>query len=260
MSIAARRVVLAASAVLCVGATAAGPPVVVFPAGPSVPENLLRIELRFALPLRAPLNVDHVKLLADDGQQIEDAFLDLPLSSADGKRVTLLLHPGRVKSGVGANLLLGRALKAGSPVALVVDDPAIGPPIRKSWQVVAPDTLPPVPASWTLSLPAAGGRLPLTVHLEAPIGSSSESLIAVRGADGKRLDGAVALSDSETSWQFVPTRPWRAGRYALVTHADLEDEAGNRACAVFEMPGASRANCETGTVTFFSLGVVRVSR
>jgi len=242
-----------AGASYCAGSIAAGPEVLVYPAGPSVPENLLRIELRLAQPLHGPLIVEHVKLEGTDGQPIDDVFLDLPLSSADGRRVTLLLHPGRVKSGLGANLRLGRALKTGSAVVLVVDDPAVGAPIRKSWQVVAPDTVAPHPQDWTLSAPAAGSYMPLIVHMDGAINSSSEALIAIRGRNGKRLSGTITLVDSETQWQFVPTRRWRPGRYALVTHPDLEDEAGNRACAVYEMPNASVAPCDHGTVTYFSV-------
>jgi len=84
-----------------------------------------------------------VRLLDAERQEIEGAFLDLPLWSADGSRVAFLLHPGRVKSGVGANVTHGRALHAGSNVTLVVDDPQLVSSIRKTWTVVAADTRSP---------------------------------------------------------------------------------------------------------------------
>ena len=77
-----------------------------YPSGASIPENLLRVELRFASPWHSTLDMRRVRLLSDDGQEIESAFLDLPLASADGSGVAVLLHPGRVKSGVGAVLLV----------------------------------------------------------------------------------------------------------------------------------------------------------
>src|SRR5437879_1650774 len=95
--------------------------VTVYPSGSSIPENLLRIELRFSAPLAGTLAMRLVRLLDAERQEIEGAFLDLPLWSADGSRVAFLLHPGRVKSGVGANVTHGRALHAGSNVTLVVD-------------------------------------------------------------------------------------------------------------------------------------------
>jgi hypothetical protein len=218
-----------------------------------VPENLLRIELRVAKPLHAPLLADRVRLLDADGQQIEGAFLDLALPSADGRRLTLLLHPGRVKSGVSAHLRLGRALHAGSQITLLVDDPAIGEPVHKTWQVVAFDATSPVPRAWTVEAPRAASRTPLIVHLDAAISSTSQDLIAVRGADGKRVEGATTLIDSERTWRFAPTRPWRAGHYALMTHPELEDPAGNRICASFEAVQASRVACDGGAAASFSI-------
>jgi hypothetical protein len=57
--------------------------------------------------------------------------------------------------------------------------------------------------------------------------------------------------DAETVWRFVPEVPWIAGRYALVTHPDLEDAAGNRACSPFEAIEASRARCDQETAQTF---------
>lgn len=246
-------VLWALCAAACGPAMGAGEAMLAYPSGPAVPENLLRIELRFSPPLQTPLTLDQVRLLGQDGQPIEGAFLDLPLPSADSGTVTLLLHPGRLKSGVGANLQLGRALHAGASVTLVVDAPSRGKPLRKTWQVVQADVAAPVPASWKLNAVSGGNSLPLVVQLDAAISSTAAALIAVRGPDGKRVEGSAALADAETSWRFVPRRPWKAGRYALMTHPDLEDPAGNRACSPFEAKHGSRAACERGTLTPFTV-------
>ena len=239
-------------AVFAAGAWATGAPSV-HPSGTSVPENLLRIELRFPMPLRTPLDMAHVKLLDGEGRVIPDAFLDLALPSADGRRLSLLLHPGRVKSSVGANLVLGRALRAGSPVTLVIDDPAIGPVVRKRWHVRGSEGRGPVPSSWTLNKPAVGTRQPLIVRLHSPISASSEGLIAVKRPEGGRVSGQVLLSDGETTWQFKPTEPWTPGAHVLVTHPDLETPAGNRTCARFEQVLASRMDCDAGVEISFDI-------
>ena len=93
----------------------------------------------------------------------------------------------------------------------------------------------------------------LVVHLDAAISSTSQDLIAVRGADGKRVEGVTTLIDSERTWRFAPTRPWRAGHYALMTHPELEDPAGNRICASFEAVQASRIACDGGAAASFSI-------
>ena len=239
---------------LAAGAKAA---VLVYPSGSAVPENLLRIELRFSEPLRAPLNINHVKFLNASGREIEDAFLDLPLPSTDSRRVTLLLHPGRVKSGVGANVLLGRALKEGDEVTLSIDDAALPRPVHKTWHVTAFDATSPAPQAWTFQVPAAGSRQALNVQLDAPISSSAESLIAIRGPNGARVRGRVSLGDAETMWRFTPDRSWQAGRHALMVNPDLEDPAGNRACAPFELVHASDIGCDASVERTFEVGTHR---
>ena len=221
----------------------------VYPSGPSVPENLLRIELRFDQPLQGPLAMTQVHLLAEDGSEIAGAFLDLPLPSADGRRLSLLLHPGRVKSGLGANLALGRALTAGSPVTLLVKDSSIGARVLKTWRVTPFDAAPPEPDRWTFQSPRTGSREALVLRLDRVLSSPAEAMIAVRGPDGARVEGTGRLEASETAWRFTPARPWRAGRHALVVHPELETPTGNRACGAFESVRASEAHCNAAALT-----------
>ena len=215
----------------------------VTPSGDSVPENLLRIELHLARPLRHPLATAHVRLLDDGGRQIAGAFLDLALPGDGGRTITLLLHPGRVKSGVGANLTLGRALRAGHDVGLIIDDPQLPAPIRKRWHVAPARDEGLLAHAWRLTLPSTGSRESLRVDLGSALTASSAGLIAVRAPGGERLAGVASLRAGETVWEFVPTRPWRAGHHALVLHPQLEDVAGNRACTPFETTGLSAMPC-----------------
>ena len=236
-----------------VSALCARPSVQVYPSGPTVPENLLRIELRFSEPLRTPLRIEQVHLADSNGVEIKDAFLDLPLPSPDGRRLTILFDPSRVKTGVGANLVLGRALHAGESVTLTIDHPALAKPIRKTWLVTAFDAESPQPALWTFDAPRMGSRTPLVLHLDKPISSTAEDLIAIRGSDGQRLSGNAHLENGETVWRFVPARPWRAGSYAVVTHPDLEDAAGNRPCSPFEVSVTKDVRFGSGAVLPFEL-------
>ena len=230
--------VLAAAAAS--SAVAAG---AVTPSGDTVPENLLRIELHLTRPLRHALAMDHVRLVDEGGDPIADAFLDLPLPGDDGRTITLLLHPGRVKSGVGANLAMGRALRAGHEVELVVDDPQLPSPMYKHWHVSQEREESLSPPDWQLTLPAVGSLMPLRVRLGSPLTWSATALIAVRNPDGERSAGVTSLRDGETIWEFRPAKPWRTGHYGLVVHPRLEDVAGNRPCTPFETVGLSALPC-----------------
>jgi len=217
----------------------------IHPAGPTVPENLLRIELRFERPQSLPFDIRHVKLLDARGREIDNALLDLTLPSADARRITVLLDPGRVKSDVGPNLMAGRALHAGETVRLRVDEPG-RPPVVKTWRVTAAAAQPLDPAAWRLTEPRAGSRDALVVDLRAPIAASGERLIAVLDATGERVAGTTTLDRGDARWRFTPARPWRIGVHRLVTHPDLEDPAGNRRCAAFEQVRESEIRCDAG--------------
>lgn len=229
---------------LGVAAALAAHPVGISPSAAVVPENLLRIELEFdGVDGVAPDAVD-ARLLDDDGAVIDGALLDLALPSADGRRLTLLMHPGRVKTDVGPNRALGRALKAGRRVTLVVSSPGSSIPSRRTWQVVDPDVTGPLPGSWRAATPIAGARAPLRVTLDAPVDAGGANLIAVRNAGGDRIPGAARFEQGETVWAFTPTHPWAMGVYDIVVHPNLEDPAGNRTCGAFEAIKASLVTCQ----------------
>ena len=219
-------------------------PMGISPSGASVPENLLRIKLEFNRVRDLAPQAIQASLLDEEGEVIDGAFLDLALPSADGRHLTLLMHPGRVKTDVGPNRALGRALKAGRRVTLVVSSPWSSIPSRRTWQVVEPDVVGPSASLWRAAAPIAGGRAPLRVALDAPVDARGGDLIAVRNAKGGRIAGAARLEQGETVWVFTPTQPWTPGAYDIVVHPSLEDPAGNRTCGAFEAIKASLVTCQ----------------
>lgn len=214
------------------------------PSGATVPENLLRVVVHLSAPLTTPLDMRHVALLDGDGAVIPDAFLDLPLASRDGAELTLLLHPGRIKTGVGPNVALGPALRAGQTVRLRIDDPQLGAPLEKRWQVRPALRQPIAPQAWTLHGVRRGSRAPLRVSLPQALDSSAAALLALQGPDGRRLAGTARMAAGEREWRFTPAQPWRPGRYMLRVHPKLEDPQGNRLCSAFEQAAQSAQQCD----------------
>jgi len=237
-----RRFVQAACAASLIGAAASTvhAATTVSPAGDSVPANLLRIELHFDAPRREPLDMRQVRLRRA-GKVIDEAFLGLSLPSRDGRAVTILLHPGRIKTGVGANLALGPVLNEGDRVTLEVDDLLL----RKTWQVTAALRRPIAVADWRIELPTAGSRADLRVTPDATLGAGAAALIGVADGAGHRVAGRAQMTADGVQWRFVPFAPWRAGRFMLRVHPALEDVAGNRPCAAFEQHDASAADCRS---------------
>jgi hypothetical protein len=246
------RLALLAAAAATTGPAPAGPAVT--PSGPAVPENLLRIGLHFAQPLSAPLDVRHVALINSDGQPIPDAFLDLAPADADGLGVSLLLHPGRIKTGVGPNLALGPALRAGQMVTLRIDDPQLPAPLEKRWQVGPALRKPLSPQHWRVYAVKPGSRQELRVAFNQALDGDAAALIAVQSQDGRRLTGTARLSAGESEWRFIPSAPWKAGGYVLRVHPRLEDTQGNRLCSAFEQLEQSARACNEEGRRPFTVG------
>jgi hypothetical protein len=244
---------MVAPLLLACAASAAAHAADITPSGRAVPANLLRIEVHFDRPLPA-VPLKNIVLRDAAGRPIPDALLDIGLPDRDERNLVVLMHPGRVKNGVGPNLAIGPALHEGDDVTLEVDDPRLARPLRRSWHVGAPRAARIMPAAWKVAAPAAGGKAPLVLALPAPINASAAALIAVADADGNRVAGRALLVSGETQWRFVPAAPWRAGSYQVRIHPALEDPAGNRLCAPFEAREQSAAHCNVEARIGFSVG------
>lgn len=222
------------------------------PSGSSVPANLLRIELRFDQRLAA-LDMRYVHLLDASGQPIDGALLDIALPDNAGRGFAVLMHPGRIKRGVGPNLAVGPALTEGGYVTLLVDDPRLARPLTRHWRIAAPLRQALAPASWRLQRPLIGSRQALRIGFGSAINASGVALIGIATSRGERVKGSAALVAGETEWRFTPTSPWKAGAYQVRVHSSLEDPAGNRICSAFEQRHQSSAHCDTEARIEFQL-------
>lgn len=206
----------------------------VCPSGEEVPANLLRISLAFRSVQSVPV-APNLALMSADGRDLGRVFYPQDLWSSDGRIDSVLLNPGRVKSGLVARERLGPLLTAGDRVTLSFR----GRPI-KVWRVTEDLVATPDPSEWILNVPRPGTREPLRVDLRRPVDCVAVDLIAVADAHGDRLPGRAQLLRQEREWYFQPANPWLPGRYALRIHRELEDSAGNRIGQTFEMGSRSK--------------------
>ena len=202
--------------------------VLVQPSGPEVPANLLRLSIRFAAQVEGPL-LPRLSLLRADGSQVREPFLEQELWSPSGKILTVLLHPGRVKTGLKAQDEKGPILSVGDDVALALD----GVPIKR-WRVGAADEIGPIASQWKVSAVRVESKQPLVVALDGPIDGRDGDYLAIADAHDNRVAGRARLTAGETTWTFTPSAPWRPGAYKLVVRGTLEDPAGNRLGSHFE--------------------------
>src|SRR5262249_18400476 len=103
-----------------------GPPTKVaqvYPTADVLPENLLRLYLHFTAPMRRGGAYDCGRIPPGAGKEVVTPFLTLgeELWDPSGRRLTLLLDPGRVKQGLKPREELGPVLEAGKKYTLVID-------------------------------------------------------------------------------------------------------------------------------------------
>ena len=218
------------AAIFTGGAGAMPDIVAVAPSGPTVPARLLRISVTFATPQVGGL-ASPAALLRADGTIIIDALVDQQLWSPDRRTVTLLLDPGRVKSGLVARSKAGPVLRPGELVALRISDQIV-----HRWTVDGGGCVVPDPASWNLATPRSGSREPVQLGFPGPIDALSRERIAVADMEGNRIGGSATLADGERRWRFVPALPWPRGTLQIIVHPRMENACGDEPGEPFEHP------------------------
>lgn len=228
----------------------------VYPSGDEVPANLLRIYLHFSGPMGLGNPHDHIRLLNHEGEVIESPFVEIPegLWDANRTRLTLFLHPGRVKRGVGLNLTMGEILTPGQWVQLQIDPrwkDAMGHPAQvtnnQKWMISAPIREKIDTDQWDLEIPESGTQLPLIIRLDRSLDQAlATRLIRVLRQD-QELEMRTELNDDEQTLSFSPVVNWKTGDYTIVVSPKLEDQAGNTIHHLFDTQTARSASTSEST-------------
>ncbi len=209
----------------------------IYPSQDSLPDNLLKIYLRFSRPMREGQSQKYITLLRNKTDKLSGVFLDLQpeLWNADRTLLTLWLDPGRIKRDLQPNKLLGTPLRIGNQYQLTVSadwtdeqGATLQKPVTKTFLSVQRDSLLPAPAQWTMQKPVAGSAQPLQVAFgEALDYSLLMETLHIFQPDGQPVSGKWLLSDEEKRGSFKPDEAWKMGRYSLQIENRLEDLAGN---------------------------------
>ena len=217
----------------------------IYPTSSEIPVNQLKFYIHFSGPMSFGEAYQHISLHDHAGAEVADAFLVLEqeLWDPDRMRLTLLLDPGRIKSGLRPNLEQGLALTEGESYSLVIDPhwrDATGIPLkeefRKDFRVGEGDRTPPNHKDWRLIAPDAATVEPVQlVFPESLDHALLERLLQVRNELDLEVLGTIETTDQERQWRFTPHRPWLAGTYSIRVNTILEDLAGNNLRKPFDL-------------------------
>ena len=141
-------------------------PIRISPQATVLPANILRFYVHFPRPAEAHFDRDHLWLLNEEEQVVHDPFLVLSqeLWSVDGRRLTVLMEPGRIKRGLGTDPSHEPALVVGRTYSLVVT--ALGQTARHTFRVSDPVLEAVDENHWRLVSPTAGSLDPAVVHFD----------------------------------------------------------------------------------------------
>lgn len=214
----------------------------VHPACAVWPANILRIHVVFDRAMDRDGALGRMRIETEAGAPVPGALVDMPdgLWTADQRVLTILLHPARVKRGLGEHSRRGRALETGRGYALVVGGcmaDAEGRPLGRDHRapfVVGPPVKRAVDASrWRVPKPPAGSADPLVIETDHPL----DALGVARGLRLRDASGPCAPARFDAAGCKVvatPLGPWPEGPLGLELAADLEDVCGNRPTDPFE--------------------------
>jgi hypothetical protein len=216
----------------------------VYPSAAELPENMLRFYIEFSAPMGRASALDHIRLIAENGDHVMDPFLSVEAEfwTPDRTRFTLFFDPGRVKRGIKPNRDLGRALVRGKHYALVIGErwpdgrsQPLKSTYRHEFSVIPALEKPLDQRDWKIQAPKPSTRDPLVVTFPWPLdyGLLQRALGVRRG--GAEVPGEIAIDDGEKRWTFTPRDPWATDSYTLIALTLLEDPAGNRLGRAFEV-------------------------
>jgi len=238
---------------------ASGPAVqAVYPTTEQVPENLLRMYVTFATPMKTVGTLEKIKLLDDQGNEVKNVFFNnvYELWNHEQTQLTILVDPARVKQGLQANEVYGRALQPNRTYTLVIEagiedvqHRPLQQPYTKVLHVVPADLQAPNLDLWQYALPKANSKQALVITFPHMLDYHSlKHRLAIADANNQQVQGTVAIGKAETEWAFWPMQPWAGGSYTLYVNTRLEDPAGNNLNGLFDHKAGTLKYPQEGTI------------
>jgi hypothetical protein len=218
----------------------------VFPSGEFVPENLLRFHIFFDTPGFSDQVLSAVRLIDNSGNEVPHAFLDLAQGLWDptGTRLTLLLHPGRIKSGLQSNLSMGSVLTTGQTYCLMLNmDMLLGAANRgiqaHTFKVSSPSTSAIDFTGWQLSKPSARTYEALQITFDRTMDRMGlDNAFSIQDDKGRYVRFRLSIGRNERTVLLTPLKSWGTGGHSLIVRTDMEDVGGNRLQAGFQSTAA----------------------
>ncbi|MDF1754527.1 MAG: hypothetical protein P1U89_17215 [Verrucomicrobiales bacterium] len=213
----------------------------IYPGTETVPANLLKFYIEFYQPIREGREIfEQIHIVDESGKAVHDPWRRQELWSNNNRRLTLWIHPGRIKQGVNLREELGPVLLPGKHYHLLIDEslqnPAglkMGTPFRHSFRTTDERRQRIDLAQWKILPPSEKGGS-LTIQTNRAIDPFlAERYLRIQ-REGKLIETTVKADRSQTRFELYHTEGWASGNYTLQVGEFLEDLAGNTTRRVFD--------------------------
>lgn len=227
----------------------------IYPSANQVPENLLRFYIYFNTPMQKGQALKYIQLVDTKGNIDRKAFMQFKqeLWSPDGKRLTLLFDPGRIKRGVSTNLELGPALLEGNRYHLIISgewEDVYGQPLSvektKTFVVHQAYRQSIKINEWVINEPNVNSLNPLIIHFDRIMDHALiQSMIQIKDHENNFILGRWEILEGERLIQFIPEKSWTKGTYRIEMDSRMEDVTGNNLNNLLDQKvGAKNSNLQ----------------
>lgn len=227
----------------------------IYPLADSIPKNILFFHVRFTEAMQESEQAwMKISILDDKGSLIPNTWRQRSFWLDSGRLLVLMIHPGRVKSGIH---YIGPVFDMGKRYTLVVDSTlkdvygrALHASATHTYTVVQ-DQKERIKISSVTAKVKSGTNEPISIHLN----NAADHAAAVTGfsiVDNSEKEVRFTLVQNNTNkLQLLPEQAWRPGRYRIVRTGRFYDCAGNRVNRLFEMKGTETFRDDDKAQTFY---------
>lgn len=187
--------------------------VAVYPTNDSLPENLLRFYVQFSHAMKTVNNLENIKLVKENGEEIRGAIFNnvYELWDSEQKQLTLILDPARVKTGLVVNENLGRALAPNKRFQLVIEKAEdiygnlLEAPYTKGIHVIKEDKEIPNINNWKIISPESNTLSPLEINFPQVLDRLSLfHRLRLMNENEEIVTGEIEVVNQEKTWRFIP--------------------------------------------------------
>lgn len=235
----------------------------VYPNKDNIPSNILLFHVFFSQAMAEDAQAyKYVHIINEAGVEIPFAWRQKASWSDSGRQLVLMVHPGRIKSGINYAKDAGPLFEPGKFYTFVVDD-SIRPMIpgtkvkaysKKLYVMKDDHKLPQFIPYTKVNILKVNTRQNLSIAFNEPMDYGAVSIgLEVKDSKGNTIKGQYhPINDS--LWNFIPDHPWNKGQYQVMYNDYLADLASNHIKRAFEVQDVKQFNNLSGVGFVFKVG------